>query len=162
MRAYIGVGTNLGDLWGHLQLARRELERAPGVELIRASRVYDTAPLGPAQPRYLNAVLEVETELPPEDVLTLLLRTEEGALRSRDVRWGARTLDLDLLLYGDLVVRSPTLTLPHPGLMSRKFVLGPLAELCPQQVVPGTGDTVAELLRRVPEYDMKLAGLYPE
>jgi len=161
MRAYVGVGTNLGDRWGHLALAARELRRAPGVTLLRASRVYDTEPLGPTQPRYLNAALELETTLTPGELLSVLLGVERTAFRRRDVRWGARTLDLDLLLYGDMVLRTPTLTLPHPGLLSRRFVLAPLAELCPGVIVPGTGASVAELLRSAPAHDMTSAGLYP-
>jgi 2-amino-4-hydroxy-6-hydroxymethyldihydropteridine diphosphokinase len=161
MRAYVGVGTNLGDRWGHLALAAAELRRAPGVTLLRASHVYDTEPIGPAQPRYLNAALELETTLGAAELLRALLAVERTALRRRDVRWGARTLDLDLLLYEDLVLRTPSLTLPHPGLLSRRFVLAPLAELCPERVVPGTGATVAELLRAAPANDMATAGLYP-
>jgi 2-amino-4-hydroxy-6-hydroxymethyldihydropteridine diphosphokinase len=161
VRAYVGVGTNLGDRWGHLALAARELRRASGVRLLRASHVYDTEPLGPSQPRYLNAVLELETTLAPGGLLSVLLGIERTAFRRRDVRWGARTLDLDLLLYEDQVVRTPSLTLPHPGLLSRRFVLAPLAELCPERVVPGTGAQVAELLRAAPAHDMSSAGLYP-
>src|SRR5512144_1365884 len=160
MRAYVAVGTNLGDRWGHLALAARELRRTPGVAVLRASHVYDTEPLGPSQPRYLNAVLELETTLEAAALLAALLAVERTALRRRDVRWGARTLDLDLLLYEDLVLRTPSLTLPHPGLLSRRFVLAPLAELCPERVVPGTGATVAELLRAAPANDMAMAGLY--
>ena len=161
MRAYVGVGTNLGDRWGHLALAGAELRRTPGVTLLRASHVYDTEPLGPSQPRYLNAVLELETTLGAEALLAALFAVERTALRRRDVRWGARTLDLDLLLYEDLVLRTPSLTLPHPGLISRRFVLAPLAELCPARAVPGTGATVAELLRASPASDVSTAGLYP-
>ncbi len=161
MRAYLGVGTNLGDRWDHLALAARELRAAPGVALLRASRVYDTEALGPRQPRYLNAVLELETTLKADQLLALALAIESTAHRRRDVRWGARTLDLDLLLYEDVVLRTPALTLPHPGLLSRRFVLAPLAELCPERIVPGTGSTVAELLRSAPAHDMSAAGLYP-
>ncbi len=161
MRAYVAVGTNLGDRWGHLALAARELRRTPGVAVVRASHVYDTEPLGPSQPRYLNAVLELETTLEAAALLAALFAVERTALRRRDVRWGARTLDLDLLLYEDLVLRTPSLTLPHPGLLSRRFVLAPLAELCPERVVPGTGATVSELLRAAPANDMAAAGLYP-
>lgn len=161
MRAYVAVGTNLGDRWGHLALAARELRRTPGAAVLRCSHVYDTEPLGPSQPRYLNAVIELETALEAGALLATLLAVERTALRRRDVRWGARTLDLDLLLYGGLVVRTPTLTVPHPGLISRRWVLAPLAELCPERVVPGTGATVAELLEIVPAYDMMPVGLYP-
>jgi 2-amino-4-hydroxy-6-hydroxymethyldihydropteridine diphosphokinase len=161
MRAYVGVGTNLGDRWAHLALAARELRGAPGVSLVRASRVYDAAPMGPSQPRYLNAVLELESTLPPERLLESLHAVEKAAFRERGLRWGPRTLDLDLLLYENLVLRTPSLTVPHPGLISRRWVLAPLAELCPARIVPGTGATVAELLRSVPAFDMCSAGLYP-
>jgi 2-amino-4-hydroxy-6-hydroxymethyldihydropteridine diphosphokinase len=161
MRAYVGVGTNLGDRWAHLALAARELRGVLGVAFLRGSRVYDAAPMGPSQPRYLNAVVELETRHPPEELLDVLHAVEQAAFRERGLRWGPRTLDLDLLLYGDLVVRTPTLTVPHPGLISRRWVLAPLAELCPDRVVPGTGATVAELLENVPAYDMMPVGLYP-
>ena len=161
MRAYVGVGSNLGDRWEHLALAARELRASPGVTFLRGSRVYDTAPMGPSQPRYLTAVIELETTATPERLLETLLAVERAAFRERRVRWGPRTLDLDLLLCDDLVVRTPTLTVPHPGLGSRRWVLEPLAELCPERVVPGTGSTVAELLRAVPAYDMEPVGPYP-
>jgi 2-amino-4-hydroxy-6-hydroxymethyldihydropteridine diphosphokinase len=161
MRAYVGVGTNLGDRWGHLALAARELRGLPGIRLLRASRVYDTAPLGPEQPRYLNAALELEVVLPPVKLLRALLAVERAAFRRRGIHWGPRTLDLDLLLYGAVVLRTPELTVPHPGLVSRRFVLQPLVELCPTCVVPGTGATVSELLRVAPPHEMFAAGLYP-
>jgi 2-amino-4-hydroxy-6-hydroxymethyldihydropteridine diphosphokinase len=162
VRAYVGVGSNLGDRWGHLALAARELRARPRVALVRASRVWDTAPLGPPQPRYLNAVLEVEADLPPPVLLAVLLEVEKVGGRVRGpVRWAARTLDLDLLLYGDDVVRVPGLVVPHPDLVSRRFVLAPLAELCPEKVVPGTGHTVVQLLAMVAPEDLTVAGMYP-
>ena len=161
MRAYVAAGSNLGDRWGHLALAARELRATPGVAVVRGSRVWETAPMGPPQPRYLNAVLELETRLPPEPLLRALQGIERAALRRREIRWGPRTLDLDLLLHGDAVLRTPALTLPHPGLASRRFVLAPLAELCPDRVVPGTDTTVAELLHAAPAHEMAALGLYP-
>jgi 2-amino-4-hydroxy-6-hydroxymethyldihydropteridine diphosphokinase len=161
MRAYVGVGTNLGDRWAHLALAARALAAAPRVSLLRASRVLDTAPLGPPQPRFLNAALELETGLTPPQLLALLQAVEGEALRRPSVRWGPRSLDLDLLLVGALVVSAPRLTLPHPGIASRRFVLQPLAELCPDLAVPGTGRTVAALLAAAPPWDGRDAGLYP-
>jgi len=162
MRAYVGVGTNLGDRWANLAHAARAFRAEPRVALLRGSRVYDTAPLGPPQPRYLNAVLELEAELPAAALLEVLQRIERSRGRRRNgVRWTARTLDLDLLLAGDLVVRGPELAVPHPALPSRRFVLAPLADLCPDQVVPGTGQTVARLLAEAPEGDVVPVGIYP-
>jgi 2-amino-4-hydroxy-6-hydroxymethyldihydropteridine diphosphokinase len=117
--------------------------------------------VGPPQPRYLNAVLLLETGLPPGPLLAALRRIEAAAFRRRGVRWGARTLDLDLLLHGGAGVATPSLVLPHPGLASRRFVLAPLSELAPDLVVPGLGETVAALLARAPAADVAPAGLYP-
>lgn len=162
MRVYVGVGSNLGDRWGRLALAARELRGSRRLRLVAASRVYDAAPIGPPQPRYLNAVLDLDTELPALELLDLLQQVETagGRVRSPE-RWGPRTLDLDLLLFGDEVVRVPRLVVPHPGLAVRRFVLAPLAELCPDRVVPGTGRSVAQLLALVPPEDVRAAGLYP-
>lgn len=162
MRAYVGVGSNLGDRWANLALAARMLRGEPHVSFLRASRVYDSAPLGPPQPRYLNAALELEAVGTPGALLAILHEVERAAGRQRTpVRWSARTLDLDLLLYGDEVLRAPDLVVPHPGLVARRFVLAPLAELCPDRVVPGTGKTVAQLLALVPPEDLVVSGLYP-
>jgi 2-amino-4-hydroxy-6-hydroxymethyldihydropteridine diphosphokinase len=161
MRAFVAVGTNLGDRWARLVAAGRALREAPGVAVVRASRVWDTAPLGPPQPRYLNAVLELETTRTPASLLRLLREVEQAAGRLRDVRWGPRTLDLDLLLVGDLVVRTPELTIPHPEMERRRFVLAPLAELRPDMVVPGTDSTVGRLLAEAPELDIAPVGGYP-
>jgi 2-amino-4-hydroxy-6-hydroxymethyldihydropteridine diphosphokinase len=161
MRAFVALGTNLGDRWGHLRLAARALRAAPGVAVVRASRAWDTAPLGPPQPRYLNAVLELETTLTPRRLLALLQEVEGRAGRRRDVRWGARTLDLDLVLHGDRRLAEPGLVVPHRALAGRRFVLAPLAELCPALVVPGTGRTVAALLAAAPPWDGAPVGLAP-
>jgi 2-amino-4-hydroxy-6-hydroxymethyldihydropteridine diphosphokinase len=161
VRAYVAVGTNLGDRWGNLARAARELLAVPRTAVVAASRVWDTEPVGPPQPRYLNAVLALETALPPGALLDALRAVEAGALRRRDVRWGARTLDLDLLLLGGEVVATPALVLPHPGLAGRPFVLAPLAELAPDLEVPGLSATVAALLGRAPPIDLRPVGRYP-
>ncbi|MEI7703650.1 MAG: 2-amino-4-hydroxy-6-hydroxymethyldihydropteridine diphosphokinase [Deltaproteobacteria bacterium] len=161
MRAYVAVGSNLGDRWARLAEAARALRAAPGVAVVRGSRVWDTAPVGPPQPRYLNAVLELETTRTPASLLALLLAVERGAGRIRNLRWGPRTLDLDLLLLGDRVVRAPGLTVPHPELARRRFVLAPLAELAPELRVPGSGATVAALLEEAPVLDIAPVGGYP-
>jgi 2-amino-4-hydroxy-6-hydroxymethyldihydropteridine diphosphokinase len=161
MRAYVAVGSNLGDRWGRLAQAARALRAAPGVAVLRASRVWDSAPIGPPQPRYLNAVLELETTRTPGSLLALLREVERAAGRTRDVHWGARTLDLDLLLHGDLLVRQPGLTVPHPGMAERRFVLAPLAELRPELPVPGADASVGRLLEEAPELDLSPVGGYP-
>jgi 2-amino-4-hydroxy-6-hydroxymethyldihydropteridine diphosphokinase len=161
MRAYVAVGSNLGDRWARLAQAARALRAAPGVAVVRASRVWDTAPVGPPQQRYLNAVLELETSRTPSSLLRLLQDVERAAGRVRRVRWGPRTLDLDLLLVGDRVVREPGLVIPHPGIPERRFVLAPLAELHAELVVPGTGSSVAGLLEEAPELDVAPVGAYP-
>jgi 2-amino-4-hydroxy-6-hydroxymethyldihydropteridine diphosphokinase len=162
VRAYVGVGSNLGDRWGRLAAAARALRGEERLAVVRASRVWDAAPMGPPQPRYLNAVLELETELDAAALLEVLQRVERACGRVRSgVRWSARTLDLDLLLLGDQVVRTPDLVVPHPGIVSRRFVLAPLAELCPERVVPGTGRTVAQLLAAAPPADLLPIGMYP-
>ena len=139
MRVYVGVGSNLGDRWANLALAARALRGEPRVALLRASRVWDAAPLGPPQPRYLNAVLELEALLPADALLALLLELERAdGRRPSPIRWSARTLDLDLLLYGASRFASRGLTVPHPRLAGRLFVLVPLAALAPRRVVPGT------------------------
>jgi 2-amino-4-hydroxy-6-hydroxymethyldihydropteridine diphosphokinase len=162
VRTYLGVGSNLGDRWANLAFAALALKGEPRIALLRASRVWDTAPLGPPQPRYLNAALELEVDVPPLALLGTLQQIEREAGRERTgVRWSARTLDLDILLFGDEVVRRPQLVVPHPGLAVRRFVLAPLSELCPDRVVPGTGRTVAQLLAVRPPEDLSPAGLYP-
>jgi len=161
MRAFIGVGSNLGDRWAHLAFAARQLRTAPRVALVRASRVYDTEPVGPPQPRYLNAVLELDTGLTPQGLHALLQLVELGAGRLRGRRWSARTLDLDLLLFENQTIHTSTLIVPHTGLVARRFVLAPLAELCPERIVPGTGASVAALLAAAPPLALSRAGLYP-
>jgi 2-amino-4-hydroxy-6-hydroxymethyldihydropteridine diphosphokinase len=161
MRAYVAVGSNLGDRWARLALAARALRETAGVAVLRASRVWDAAPLGPPQPRYLNAVLELETGRTARSLLGILRAVEGRALRARDLHWGPRTLDLDLLLLGDRIVHEPGLTVPHPEMARRRFVLAPLAELRADLVVPGTGATVGGLLEDAPELDIAPVGGYP-
>ena len=145
--AYIGLGSNLGDRRAYLDRALAELGRRPGVEMTRISSVYETAPVGgPAgQGPYLNASAELRTELTPEALLDVLLEVERGLGRVRAERDGPRTIDLDLLLYGDVVRQDPRLTLPHPRLHQRLFVLQPLAEIAPGLVHPLLRRTIADL-----------------
>ena len=148
MRAYVGVGANLGEREATILGAIDLLAVQPGVDVVGVSALRETEPWGPVeQPSYVNGAVALETDLAPRDLLDVLLGVEQsfGRDRAMEVRWGPRTLDLDLLLHGDLVRDEPGLTLPHPRLHERRFALEPLADLDPALVVPGHG-TVAELL----------------
>lgn len=146
MRAYVGLGSNLGDRRAAIEQAVELLGADAGVRVVAISSLRETEPWGPvAQPPYLNGAVALDTTLTPRALLDLLLRTEERLGRVRGERWGPRTVDLDLLLYDDAVVDEPGLAVPHPRLHERLFVLEPLAELDPALVVPGQG-SVAELL----------------
>jgi len=128
-RAYLGIGSNLGDRLAHLQGAVDGLDAADGVEVVAVSAVYETDPIGPEQPDYLNAVVAVDTTLTPRELLAVGQRLEAEAARVRGERWGPRTLDVDILVYGDVVVDEPDLQVPHPRWRERDFVLAPLSDL---------------------------------
>ena len=142
--AYIGLGANLGDREATIRAAIAAL---PGV--VAVSSLRETDPVGKTdQPKFLNGVAALETALSARELLDKLLAVERDLGRERRERWGPRTIDLDLLLYGDLVLDEPGLTVPHPSLHERRFTLEPLAELDPELVVPGRGrvsDLLAEL-----------------
>ncbi len=144
MRAALALGSNLGDRQAHLDRAIAALRRA--APLLALSRYHESDPVGgPPQPRFLNGVALIEWGLGARDLLVLAHRLEEEAGRRRTVRWGPRTLDVDLLLLGDLVLAEADLGIPHPRLAERAFVLAPLAEVAPEWIVPGTGKSVREL-----------------
>jgi 2-amino-4-hydroxy-6-hydroxymethyldihydropteridine diphosphokinase len=135
-RAYLGIGTNLGDRLANLQRATDLLAATPGVRVLRSSRVYETAPVGPPQPDFLNAVLEVETDLEPHDLLAAGAAVERELHRVREVRWGPRTIDVDVLTFDERVIDAEDLTVPHPRMHERAFVLVPLLELEPDPMLP--------------------------
>jgi 2-amino-4-hydroxy-6-hydroxymethyldihydropteridine diphosphokinase len=148
--AWIGLGSNLGDRAAYLREALRALAGAEGVALVAASRLWESEPVGPPQGRYLNAAAHLRTRLPPRELLALLHQIEAAAGRRRGpVRFAARTLDLDLLLYADWCLDEPDLVIPHARLHERGFVLEPLRELAPDLVHPVLGVSVAELAERV-------------
>ncbi|MDX1532205.1 MAG: 2-amino-4-hydroxy-6-hydroxymethyldihydropteridine diphosphokinase [Rhodothermales bacterium] len=155
-RAFVGLGANLGDRAAQLRAAVQALDAADGVTVAAASPVYESAAhtLDPEerQPAFLNAVVEVQTTRTAAALLGLLHQIERDAGRERRIRWAARPLDLDLLVYDRLLRRSDEgLAVPHPRLAERRFVLQPLADLAPDFVVPGTGRTVADLLAACPD-----------
>jgi 2-amino-4-hydroxy-6-hydroxymethyldihydropteridine diphosphokinase len=132
--AYIALGANLGDARAALRQAMQAIAALPGVALVRSSSLYRTAPVDSSGPDYLNAVVEISTTLAPPDLLAALQAIEQAAGRERPYRNAPRTLDLDILLYDELTLDSPALTIPHPRMDQRAFVLVPLAEIAPQRV----------------------------
>jgi 2-amino-4-hydroxy-6-hydroxymethyldihydropteridine diphosphokinase len=147
-RALIGLGSNLGDRRATLEGALTALEATPGIRVRRVSRFHETEPVGgpPGQGAYLNAAAVLETTLDPFELLPVLQAIEARFGRIRTAHWGERTLDLDLLLFDDRIIQTPDLSVPHPRLTERRFVLEPLAEVAPQAVEPRTRRTMSELL----------------
>ena len=151
VRAYVGLGSNLRDREGVIADAVSALGSHPDIEVLRVSSLRETEPWGPVeQPRFLNGAVALETTLEPRALLGVLLDVERRLGRVRQERWGPRTIDLDLLLYGDAVVDEPGLTVPHARLRERAFALEPLLELDPGLVVPGQG-RASELLSTIAE-----------
>ena len=143
--AYIGIGSNLDDPRSQVEQAIRELGSLTNSRCVSYSSLYQSEPLtldtsSQDQPDYINAVAKLETTLEPQALLAELHQLEARHGRVRGERWGSRTLDLDILLYDDRQIDSPELTIPHPGLYDRNFVLYPLAEIAPNLVIPGAGD----------------------
>jgi 2-amino-4-hydroxy-6-hydroxymethyldihydropteridine diphosphokinase len=137
VNAYLGLGSNLGDRLVNLQRAVDLLEASDGVSVLRSSRVYETEAVGPPQPDFLNAVIEVSTPLAPGDLLVRCLWVEEEMGRVRTVRWGPRVIDVDVLTYGRENLDLAELTIPHPRMHERLFVLAPLLELDGDPPLPG-------------------------
>jgi 2-amino-4-hydroxy-6-hydroxymethyldihydropteridine diphosphokinase len=136
--AYVALGSNLGDRRGHLEAAFAALAALPGTRLLERSAIFETPPFGPpGQQNYFNAAASLATALSPLALLDALLAIEQSRGRVRLERWGPRTLDLDLLLHGDAIIRETRLTLPHPEMLRRAFVLVPLHDLAPRLVIDG-------------------------
>jgi 2-amino-4-hydroxy-6-hydroxymethyldihydropteridine diphosphokinase len=143
----IALGSNLGDSLATLKSAIATLNNTPEIAVKCHSSWYQTAPVGPPQPDYINACAILEVALEPQQLLAALLEVEIKFNRIRREKWGPRTLDLDLLLYDDLILETPTLTLPHPQMTERAFVLVPLAEIAPDWVHPVTKSAIDQILK---------------
>jgi 2-amino-4-hydroxy-6-hydroxymethyldihydropteridine diphosphokinase len=147
-KAFVGIGSNLGDREAHVKSALELLAAEQGIDVVAVSELRETNPVGPVeQGRFVNGAALLETELSPRELLGRLLTIEGRLGRVRNERFGPRTIDLDLLVYGDAVVDEPGLTVPHPRLHERRFALEPLADLAPDLVVPGSGPISALLAK---------------
>ncbi|WP_460157796.1 2-amino-4-hydroxy-6-hydroxymethyldihydropteridine diphosphokinase [Pseudomonas sp. S2_H10] len=149
-RIYIGMGSNLADPAEQLRSAVEALAYLPHTELVGVSAFYQSDSLLPGQPRYTNAVAALDSTLAPLDLLDALQAVENGQGRERLERWGPRTLDLDILLFGDRLIDEPRLKVPHYHMQERAFVLYPLAELAPADLRLADGRTLTELLKACP------------
>ena len=150
-RAYIGIGSNLGDRRANTAEAVARVKELPGTKVVRWSSLYESEPLGDAKTWFVNSAIEVDTELSPDQLLKRLKAIEEamGRRRVKGKRWGSRIIDLDILLVDQEIVEKRTLKVPHPEMHKRRFVLLPLAELAPHVVHPQLGQSVSSLLATV-------------
>ena len=155
-RVFIGIGSNEGDRLRHISEAVKCLGGTEGISLVQMATIIETEPIGPPQGPYLNTVVEVETSLNPLQLLRALKAIERGQGRApAAARWAARPIDLDLLLYGDRTIQEPELTIPHPRLPERLFVLEPLAQLAPELVHPQLGQSIAALRERLARGELR-------
>lgn len=152
----IALGSNLGDSLATLEAATAELAAIGGIQLQAKSSWYITKAVGPPQPDYLNGCIILRVEINPEELLQTLLAVEQQFGRVRQERWGPRSLDLDLLLYDDLIIDTPNLQVPHPRMQERAFVLVPLAEIAPDWVEPVSGFVIRDLVKKVDCSDVHL------
>ncbi|MFB2878302.1 2-amino-4-hydroxy-6-hydroxymethyldihydropteridine diphosphokinase [Floridanema aerugineum] len=145
----IALGSNLGDSGAILESSLKMLDQTPGISLLTQSSWYRTKAVGPPQPDYLNGCALLKVQMSPLELLETLLAIEAKFGRVRQERWGPRILDLDLLLFDNLILETPGLTIPHPGLRERAFVLVPLAEIAPNWIEPVSRKAIAQLVQAV-------------
>lgn len=149
-KAYLGLGTNVGDREQYLQKAIQKLSKSPLIKLTKRSSIYETEPVGYLdQGRFLNMVLEIDTSLSPQELLDFCMRTEVELGRKREVRWGPRTIDLDILLYNRDNIETEDLIIPHPRLLERAFVMIPLVELDEQITHPNMEEALSHQLNTI-------------
>ncbi len=155
MIAYIGLGSNLAEPAQQVNSALTDLNNLPQTKVISQSSLYSSPPMGPQdQPDYINAVVEIKTDLAVDILLDALQEIELEHGRERKRRWGERTLDLDILLFGEQQIETERLSVPHPGIPERSFVLYPLSEIAPDLIIPGLGE-IDKLLKHCPEDGLK-------
>jgi 2-amino-4-hydroxy-6-hydroxymethyldihydropteridine diphosphokinase len=148
-QAAIGLGSNLGDSLTILKTALDILNNTPGIVINAISSWYQTVPIGPPQPNYINGCVLLEVQQTPQELLEILLGIETQLGRVRQERWGARTLDLDILLIDDLILNTSNLVIPHPAMTERGFVLVPLAEIAPHWIHPVMGKSISSLINTI-------------
>lgn len=154
--SFLSLGSNLGDRLNYLSQAVTTLTNTPKIKVLKVSSIYQTKPVGgPEQDDYLNAVVKIDTELSPQELLAVTQSIENNAGRVREVRWGPRTLDIDVLTYADLISADEKLTLPHPRISERAFVLVPFYEIEPTATIAGIGE-LASLYNRISKSDVQL------
>jgi len=156
--SYIALGSNMGDREKNLKEALKQIAALPETKVIKSSNIYETEPVGePKQRPFYNAVVKIETSLDPERLLQKLQETEKAFGRVRKEKWGPRTLDLDILLYEQQIIATDKLTIPHPLMAERAFVLEPLAEIDPEAYHPVLEKTAAELLQELMDKSVGIA-----
>ncbi|MEH1838418.1 MAG: 2-amino-4-hydroxy-6-hydroxymethyldihydropteridine diphosphokinase [Nostoc sp.] len=155
-RSAVALGSNIGDSQTILEAAIETLAQTPGIVLEAKSNWYQTKAVGPPQPDYLNGCVTLQVEMLPQQLLEILLGIEQQFGRVRQERWGPRILDLDLLLFDDIVMDTPNLQIPHPRMRDRAFVLVPLAEIAPDWIEPVSGYVIKELVKEVDCSDVHL------
>jgi 2-amino-4-hydroxy-6-hydroxymethyldihydropteridine diphosphokinase len=147
--SYLGIGSNIGNTKDNLDSAIKILNESKNCKILQVSRFYKTKPVGLAnQPDFLNAVVKIETLLSPEDLLKLINIIENKLGRVRTIKWGPRTIDIDILIYGNININKENLIIPHPAMMERAFVLEPLSEIEPNMILPN-GENISEVLDRI-------------
>ncbi|KAB2328822.1 2-amino-4-hydroxy-6-hydroxymethyldihydropteridine diphosphokinase [Cytobacillus depressus] len=151
-KAYIGLGSNMGERAATLKEAIANIEAVPNIQVVNTSSIYETEPVGyEDQDRFLNMVIEVRTSLNPFELLNTCLEIEKGLGRKRDIRWGPRTIDLDILLYNQESIISEKLTVPHPRIQERAFVIIPLLDIKPDFKLPTMEVSLQDVLKRIPD-----------